>query len=471
MKTRYIKTVTAALFAMTAFCAKAQIPNGGLEFWNTDSSLILRTWDYSPSLAKRVAGKSGGYALNLKNIDQGFDQFTGYANLAGPSFDTGVYHPYFPIAALPDSIRLTYKAKLAADTGVIVLGFTHAAEVLPIFTAQALITNTNDQWTTITFPVNQEFASTFTPDSAWISIEASITNTITAGDNITLDEVVMLNSSGNAIAGLPNNRFETWDLSVVSNPIDWIGSDKLNSFDYPASGTSLMSKSPKGGVNALELHSVLAPSGDTLNGLAYSGNTIEYFDPLSIPSFAISKRYQSLRGWYKGNLLAGDVAVMEINVFAAGLVVGNGFMMQNSLTSTYNFFQADIDYDVNFTGTPDSATIMLSLQNVGEYPVHSFASTVTFDELELSEFAARKNQVRGNVLRLYPNPAVDMVMVSIQNEIGTLYLTDMQGRIIMQKHADGNTQIDVSHIPSGIYSVRFISDKHIYSTLLEIHAH
>ena len=61
---------------------------------------------------------------------------------------------------------------------------------------------------------------------------------------------------------------------------------------------------------------------------------------------------------------------------------------------------------------------------------------------------------------VYPNPVKDLVTVEIPDgHKGLLYLFDMQGQLVWEGSNEGyheKTQIDLSHIASGTYSMEFI---------------
>jgi hypothetical protein len=63
-------------------------------------------------------------------------------------------------------------------------------------------------------------------------------------------------------------------------------------------------------------------------------------------------------------------------------------------------------------------------------------------------------------LRLYPNPAKDRVTLESHSlTTGRYSIYDLIGKVVMQGNTSGSrTEISVSHLPKGLYLVRFEVD-------------
>jgi hypothetical protein len=67
-------------------------------------------------------------------------------------------------------------------------------------------------------------------------------------------------------------------------------------------------------------------------------------------------------------------------------------------------------------------------------------------------------QVSGQSLTIYPNPASGVVTIAAGAEIAQVNIFDITGRKILEQKAEGRKQkeVDVSHLPQGIYLVQAI---------------
>ena len=63
-------------------------------------------------------------------------------------------------------------------------------------------------------------------------------------------------------------------------------------------------------------------------------------------------------------------------------------------------------------------------------------------------------------IRVYPNPTNDKFLV-VFNGITTIKLYDMLGREVLAQTAEGKTEININHLPKGVYSVLIISDDRV----------
>jgi hypothetical protein len=67
-----------------------------------------------------------------------------------------------------------------------------------------------------------------------------------------------------------------------------------------------------------------------------------------------------------------------------------------------------------------------------------------------------------DLIKLYPNPCKELLMVEIKQAVQDLYLVDMSGKALQLLHAQkrGKVEIDMRNLASGIYFVKvFYSGK------------
>ena len=64
--------------------------------------------------------------------------------------------------------------------------------------------------------------------------------------------------------------------------------------------------------------------------------------------------------------------------------------------------------------------------------------------------SAKENEAVNNNFIVYPNPAKDIVHVQSAGK-ATFVLTNQSGKTILTKTLNGNGQINVTHLPAGVY--------------------
>ena len=62
---------------------------------------------------------------------------------------------------------------------------------------------------------------------------------------------------------------------------------------------------------------------------------------------------------------------------------------------------------------------------------------------------------------IYPNPAVTVLSIEIQEQINTKEILDLCGRIV-QTETNNTNFVDVQTLPAGMYMLRLTTDKGIY---------
>ena len=62
--------------------------------------------------------------------------------------------------------------------------------------------------------------------------------------------------------------------------------------------------------------------------------------------------------------------------------------------------------------------------------------------------------------RIYPNPANDKLFIECEGFV-TVKIYDMLGKEILTQSVNGKTEIDISHLPNGIYSVQILSEDRV----------
>jgi uncharacterized repeat protein (TIGR01451 family) len=103
-------------------------------------------------------------------------------------------------------------------------------------------------------------------------------------------------------------------------------------------------------------------------------------------------------------------------------------------------------------------------------PIITNTAWITIDELPLgsplviSIVSGTGHNSEDNDIKIFPNPTDNFVNVLISNitEFSTLYIYDLNGRIVKQKQLiDELSTIDLEDLPAGIYTMQIINDKKI----------
>ena len=66
-----------------------------------------------------------------------------------------------------------------------------------------------------------------------------------------------------------------------------------------------------------------------------------------------------------------------------------------------------------------------------------------------------ENEMAGTTLRIYPNPASDMLVIKSSGEIGNVAVFSISGAEVCNEQVSGNEfRLDVSGYASGVYVVK-----------------
>lgn len=424
------------IFLSAAFCTftylgiQAQIPNNSFENWSQYKQFSPRQWVVNGNV-QRVAGKNGS-ALRLAHESGALPSFAAQANLSAGGF-FGFPLPGFAYKAVPDSVNLLVRTNLAAgDTAQVLIVFTKAGSPISIETMR-IWGNSSGLWKRNGIKMGNSGVAV---DSGLIII-SSVASDMAALQSgyLDIDSIYMLDATRKLMPSLPNAGFELWDSMQILQPDRYLSSDRLfNNARFTVQNVFRSTKA-RSGTYALMLQTGI---GSGLNGtdtLGASVFTSMSNDPLDAdpdrPSFPVNARYASFRGFYQLNA-QGDTAEAEINLYSKGNLVGNAVWRGFSNTTGWTEFSASINYDPVFSGTPDSATIFLSLMDnygTSQKPGNWFL----VDDLYLSAWSTSLHGSNVNTLhaQLYPNPARDQVYLSLNcPQAGTLQyrLTDVSGR-------------------------------------------
>ncbi len=225
--------------------------------------------------------------------------------------------------------------------------------------------------------------------------------------------------------------------------------------------------------------------GTNLAGVTYAAKTV--FDPIQKAYFQSTTDYSTKGMVYRSSavIITDSVKVgiapeqmgLYYTTNDAPLAVDNFLMVKYNNDTLLNVLANDTDYTlmplkVRIIGTPKifgaTATVDSATQSVWYVPAIGIVSkdTITYavcDQAGLCDTAFVFVEVQSPtsigaaetfVPAVYPNPFATVLFVDgIQTE-ATINLTDMSGRILMERNVQGNCQLDVALLPAGIYMLR-----------------
>ncbi|MEZ4924050.1 MAG: T9SS type A sorting domain-containing protein [Crocinitomicaceae bacterium] len=88
-----------------------------------------------------------------------------------------------------------------------------------------------------------------------------------------------------------------------------------------------------------------------------------------------------------------------------------------------------------------------------------------FAELTYDSITLSFENLKTVELNLYPNPVIDYLMISNNEQVEELIITSLSGQVVY-KTEEASSKIDLSNLSSGIYAVAVKVDGQYYSTLL-----
>jgi hypothetical protein len=397
--------------------------------------------------------------------------------------DTSLFfRPAFAYNGSPDSVSIIFKASLGMDTAYVSIGFTTTGEEIPVKAADFFLTGNSGQYTKVTFPVPYVNPTNgLSPDSGYIFITSAdeVFGPLSSG-SIEIDDISFKLSNNSPAPKIPNGNFNTWTSSIVDYPTGWatVGLFTQQQGIYVSQNAKTTNKYD--GAYALELQGLLVKDPitgleDTLPGGAITvrdaNNPDAYNTDINTPSFPVSQRYKSFRGYIKPSLFAGDVAVAWANFFSADSVVGSAIYYSSAVSSAFIEFAEDINWDSSFTGIPDSATIALFVADSNLVKVNDPHSLVLFDQLRFDNWGASILRIQKLQVSVFPNPCHGKSTLKASVTQGNSYhvtITSVDGREVWSQVGTANTDklylpMDLSNLSSGTYTLQMRSGTTIHT--------
>jgi len=170
---------------------------------------------------------------------------------------------------------------------------------------------------------------------------------------------------------------------------------------------------------------------------------------------------------------AGDVTVsaLQKNVFINKTHDTLAFVFSNaSMTDNLNFTFDVNGTDYGFTGTLDVQLITQSNNGVVQNQPNTFTQSVSIAPMTGIAYlvsdhdAAKVNKLSKANIRIYPNPATDIVSInSKDNRIKNLSITNISGQIVYQKQVKGfDSTVNISNLSKGVYFLNVVTEKGVF---------
>jgi hypothetical protein len=389
-------------------------------FWNrgTDTSLARKSADaqnltYSVKLSTKIIdGTEESGILALGDFSQGF---------AG-----------IPYASPVDSIVGFFKYNLMPgdSASIIVLQFQGGNMIPSIFKFGGVQAN----WTRRSF----KLLSPFQDSIAIIYASSDIFNGIAMdGSTLSVDNVSMKGTAPAAV--LPNNSFENYTTVYVDEPVAFSTTNQLSGANgFEAAVTRVTDA--QAGTYAAKLQAVGAGQGN-IPGFISNGTFDGQGDLIPV---AYTAQPDSLTAWVKYTSTAGDAGEFGVEFFKNGASVASGVYALTNTISAYTKILLPLTY----TDVPDSMLFFAFSGN-------ETTSILTIDNINFRGGNVGVEEIKDLEVKMYPNPAQDVLTVSAKQNIETIAIYTIDGQLVKNIRANNIFSIvNVSDLSTGVYMVQ-----------------
>lgn len=437
--------------------AQNPIPNAGFNNWNTQSYEVPNKWMMIGNTSKDIS-KTLGNVAGFRLSNDVASKTVSFAMNVGSKYPDPLTGG-FSISGTPGSIKINYNSeKLGNDTAMIIVGFTKGTDPIPMVLQEFYIlpdaTGTGDN--SITVPLTYSYPTAgVVADSGFVYIASSLRR-IAPNSNGSI-AIYDISFPGGQTSADGNLSIEAWGNLLVRKPNQWLTSldayeervGKMNGLqEYILSSTD----SRTGLAALLKQRSINTSSGTEIipAWMVTRDTNLSYAD-MGTPSFAVSKRYNSIRGYWKGSLTGGDRATVMVNFFHADTLVGSGMFSQDSKSTVpgnYMLFAEDIVWDSRFTLTPSKATVGVYLTDSTFQNASNPNSQIFLEDLWLDDnFAGLKQTVKPTLtgVQCYPNPAKDQTTFTSDSPIKRLVVFNTSGQIVYTENLLQPSKTTVLH--------------------------
>jgi hypothetical protein len=433
--------------ASFSFGQSANLLNPDFENWSIDTTVEISTWTtngaFDEKTAKKVANaQNQNFAVELTTREIEGD--TVAPELLYADFTNGFAGRSY--TSLVDSMIFYAKYDIPANTNgeVVVIQFNQGVQTQTVME----ITGTQSTWKRMGIELNgttqDSIVIAVSPSSFFGSSDPIPGSTITV-DNFSFKGLV-------AGAALTNFSLENYDTSIVQGVNDYITTNPAAGFLNYNGNFVTRTTDKQNGTYAARLETIDFGS---------------QFGPIpGIISNALDNQFQgtngqpytaqpdSLIGWYKYAPAAGDAGAVYVAFTKNGTTVADGTFDITAAQGTYKRF----GFKFTFTDVPDSMAITVYSGGLD--------GTVLF----VDNFAFKGGNVGITentklVSLIYPNPATEEIMVTLNARPESIQIMDIQGQVIKTIRTNSIlTSVNISELASGTYLVNVISKEGVATT-------
>jgi hypothetical protein len=424
----------------------AQIPNGSLDNWTTESLLQLDEWNSIGNASLSTDATEGNYSVRLENtLDNGVFGLITNADLQQDLTGGQDY------TDIPLTMSFAVKYDLAQGD---------AAKVLAIFSVQGqplglvdytITGNSGDSFQYINYPI--QWATQVKPDTVIVLVSSiDPDNSDFNGDGYLIIDDIKFKNISIEKDSVDNPSFESWSSFEVPHPVDWYTTDRLILDEGGAAVNFESAINPphrQSGAGAIRLRN-FEIDGQLAPGAAVTGNTTLGIDK---PTFPVSEKWTYLHGLYKYKPTDGDKALIAATFFANGALIGAAqFRIEDSTSGDdYVYFSAEVQYVA--PGTPDSATVILASADLQNPKGDS--TKLWVDNLSFTNHTAGLKGLETTAVKVYPNPAQTSISISAQGSLDKIEVYNQWGQVI---YSGQEGRLDISDWASGAYSIKIHTD-------------
>lgn len=422
----------------------AQVPNYEFEEWENVEIPTLKYWNVLGNVEQSKDATSNQFAIQLNNkkTDGSFGVVANTNLAAGLGGGT-------PYDDMPFVMRFDIKYNLAAaDTANIIAYFKVAGQ----FNAQVnfkVTGNSADTFVRIKYPI--QWVVSTNPDSVILVISSHTFETPVQGDGSIIIDNLVFETFGKPDLQLPNNNFETWDITKIPYPKSWYTTN-LFAHDFYA-----IQEDVKSVVASSEAHyktSLLLQNikiGDNiLPGIAITGTT---FNDQFPPAFPVASNWKYLQGYYKFLPQNKDTGIVAALMYYKGNLVGTGQLGIINQANTIRYFSVPITYFLPVI--PDSACIVLSSSSFTN--PQSVDTKLWIDKLSFTNTTASVSSVQ-SALNVYPNPVENVIFINSELPLERYEIYNSFGELVL---VSNEQQIDVSILVPGHYIIWAKNSSHV----------
>jgi len=407
---------------LPAFLSAQTIPDADFEKWNSLSYSFPVGMQTSGTVTQVNPGFRGNYSIKIQGSQDGIQAGSfGYGSLNGAAFSGGI-----PFASRPDSVTGYFASHIALhDTAWMFVILKSGGNI--IGSDSVFITQSNTAFYS-KFKSPLHYRSATPPDSLIFLVFSTCPRHINDSTYLLADELGFTHSS----VPLPNGDLESWYKRSYQDPKGWSTPNYLglSAARYPVADT--MDAFAGKASCRLTSFNVGAYS---LNGVTWLG---KMKNGVLKPGFPVNQKDTMLLGYYKFQPANGDSGTVMLQLFRHDSLVGSGSLYLEAPASNWTPFVVPVTYLPSFTGTPDSAAILIaaykwtsssspsrghSILEVDELNFNSFATGIQEEGASPTAFQAFPNPFRDFTELHFSLPEAAPVSVSVYDGRGSLMKT------------------------------------------------